>query len=79
VTECEIRDCGKAAYHTVNGVACCNRCARDFESVGMGAVRFDGRWHGVKGARYTAEQCALFPGVDAGRGPSADDGGEVDK
>lgn len=66
---CEMRDCEHTATHEINGVALCNRCGSEYVSVGLGVTRFNGVWHGVRGARYTAEQCELFPGCDGGRGP----------
>jgi hypothetical protein len=60
---CEIRGCGRTEVGTQNGIACCDRCMRDFQSIGFGAVFFTGTWHGVNGARYTAEQARLFPGL----------------
>lgn len=60
---CEIEGCCNAANSTTNGIRTCERCRIHFESVGMGAVYFGGRWHGVTGATYTDEQVALFPGV----------------
>jgi len=63
-SECEIEGCGRAAVGTVNGIGVCERCRIAFESAGMGAVRFGGRYHGVIGARYSAEQIALCSGVE---------------
>lgn len=63
---CEIEGCGRGCIGTMNGVAVCDRCRVEFESVEMGAVRFGGRWHGVIGAVYTPENVALFPGLIGG-------------
>lgn len=64
-TTCEILDCtNDAAPGTTNGIHLCERCTREGSSVGSWwCVRFGGRWHGVRGIRYTAEQAAVFPGL----------------
>lgn len=62
---CEIVDCGRPATASQSGILVCERCRIEFVSVGPGAVRFAGRWHGVTGARYTPEQVAAFPGLAA--------------
>lgn len=62
-TTCEIADCGRRASSTTNGLATCERCRTGFVSVGWGAVYFDGGWHGVAGAAYTAEQVVAYPGL----------------
>ena len=68
--KCEILDCGRTSpRQTMNGIRMCERCRVNFESVGLGAVRFGGRWHGVRGARYTPEQTAIFPGLIGGETP----------
>ena len=71
---CEIRDCGRAATSRENGIRVCDACARGFVSVGCGAVRFGGRWHGVIGARYSDEQVRACPGILGDPGEPADPG-----
>ena len=63
ITTCEIIDCGEHASAMTHGVRVCERCRQKFASVGFGAVYFAGRWHGVIGATYTAEQAAAYPGL----------------
>lgn len=65
---CEIRDCGREASGAVNGIECCDRCEREFVSIGMGAVYFEGRWHGVRGAIYSSQEAGEFPGLIAAGG-----------
>lgn len=60
---CEIEGCGRVATTSQNGIHVCERCRIEFVSVGMGAVHFDGRWHGVVGATYDASQIAVYPGI----------------
>ena len=60
---CEIDGCGNGASATMNGVSVCERCRVEFTSCGMGAVYFGGRWHGVIGATYNAEQRAAHAGL----------------
>lgn len=60
---CDIVDCEHDRVAIVNGICVCERCRLDFVSIGFGAVRFDGRWHGVRGATYTAHQADIFPGL----------------
>ena len=57
---CEFDDCENTAYQTVSGIACCNRCAAEFVSAGLGVTRFAGSWHGVRGAKYSADIVATF-------------------
>jgi len=60
---CEIARCGSVAMSTTNGIRTCDRCRREFVSVGAGAVYRDGRWHGVRGAVYDVEQTTAHPGL----------------
>lgn len=60
---CEIEGCDREVSGTMNGIFVCERCRIHFGSVGLGAVYFDGRWHGVRGATYTERQCASHKGL----------------
>lgn len=60
---CQIEGCYNAANSVTNGIRTCERCRLGFVSLGMGAVYFADRWHGVSGAHYTAEQEASHPGI----------------
>jgi hypothetical protein len=62
-TCCEIEGCEGEAKQEVNGISLCGRCAHRFVSVGVGAVQFGGRWHGVRGSHYSTEQMAQFDGL----------------
>jgi hypothetical protein len=64
--QCEMVGCGRSASATENGIAVCEPCGQGFVSVGFGAVERGGRWYGVRGALYTAEQAAAFPGLVEG-------------
>lgn len=64
-TVCKIETCNREPVAITNGIHVCERCRRDFVSVGNGAVYFGTGWHGVRDASYTDEQRAAFPGLAA--------------
>jgi hypothetical protein len=64
MNECEITNCGNEAVARASGVHVCERCCREYSSVGWYiAVRFGGCWNGVRGVLYTPEQVDAFPGL----------------
>ncbi len=62
---CEIEGCDRGSVGRTNGIHVCERCRIHFTSLGFGAVYFNSRWHGVRGANYTPEQVATHPGLRA--------------
>jgi hypothetical protein len=63
MTRCEIDGCEHTATQTLSGIAVCDRCGREWVSVGIGATYWGGSWRRVRGAQYTPEQAQAFPGL----------------